>query len=843
MAGSEAPVEDISRGELREATLNAVRWVSIARGAAEVLAFASGVVLAHLITPAQFGRLAVAVIVSEMAEAITAEGLGNALVQRRTIDRSHLQAGMLIGLVVGLGLMLATLFLAPLLTTPLFGSETTSLFQLFAPVFLLSGIKIVPLSLLQRRLDFRTSSVIELSGVALSAVTAVALAAAFDLQAKAYVLGAIASALLTLILLLAATRPPLPRLRVREIRELLSFGLPAAFAGLSWVIQRNIDYMILGVRLSAAQVGFYYRAFTVSVEGERRVSGIITRLALPVYSRTQDLEHMRSLRARIVRANATVTFPLLALFIVIAPELMPWLFGAHWQPAVLPAQIMAGAGMAITVNSANSPLLLAANRPRALSVFNLCQLVGYAGTILYCSSYGLISVCIGVVVFQVLVTLAYAVLLNRLVDMPGAQLVHDLGAASVGSVVLVALAVPLSSLLAGEQIPMLIRFVLVGAAAAVAYLAVIRLAFPTAWSDLRLIAERVLRRKGGPPESTTPAQPLCAAEDRGVTTSIVGATVTGETGVSEDVTRESRMPEPTISVAMPAYNAARWIATTVESVLAQTRPPLEIIVVDDGSTDGTAEKLARFGEQVRVISQENRGPSAAYNRAFAAARGDYIAMCPADDVWEPRKLEWQTQSLLDHPEIDIAFGHAREFGLSDAEYDRPPGSGILDNRLFARAMFEVCLIPAPTTLIRRELYERLGPFREDLACEDYEFWMRALAADSVFHYEPRLLVNFRRHGENVSSRLLDMREMAYQVHRLYAKEIPDRAFARSVLAEDLRQIGRYYMDEGRLDHARAAYRRSLRYGASGKAAVGALTLSIPGLGGAVRRIDDLLRPA
>jgi glycosyltransferase involved in cell wall biosynthesis len=301
------------------------------------------------------------------------------------------------------------------------------------------------------------------------------------------------------------------------------------------------------------------------------------------------------------------------------------------------------------------------------------------------------------------------------------------------------------------------------------------------------------------------------------------------------------MAHPSISVAVPAYNAAPWIATTIESVLAQSSPPLEIVVVDDGSTDGTAEELERFGDRVRVIAQENRGPSAAYNRAFAAAGGDYIAMCPADDVWEPCKLQWQGEALSAQPEIDITFGHAREFGLSDQEYDRPPGRGVLENGAFCRAMFETCLIPAPTALIRRELYEQLGPFREDLACEDYEFWMRALAADAVFHYEPRLLVNFRRHGGNVSSRLLDMREMAHQVHRLYAEEIPDRSFARSVLAGDLRQIGRYHMDEGRLDRARAAYRRSLRYSLSGKAVLGAVTLSVPAVAGAVRRIDGLVR--
>ncbi len=831
--GAETSTQELSRGDLREATLEAVRWVSIARVAAEVLMVGAGIVLAHLITPAQFGRLAIAVIVSEMAEAITAEGLGNALVQRRSLERSHLQAGMAVGLVIGLGLMLLTIFVLPFATTPLFGEETTSLFQLFAPVFLLSGAQIVPLAMLQRRMDFRTSSAIEVSGVALASITAVTLAATLDLQAKSYVIGMLASGALTLVLLLIATRPPLPRLHVRETRELLTFGLPAAFAGLSWVLQRNIDYIILGVRLSAAQVGYYYRAYTVSVEGERRISGIITRLALPVYARTEDLEHMRGLRARIVRANATVVFPALALLVVIAPELIPWLFGAHWQPAVLPAQILAVAGMAMTVNNANSPLLLAANRPRALSIFNLCQLAGYAGTILLCSSYGLIAVCIGVVAFQLLVTLAYAVMLHLLVDMPRSQLLHDLGAASVGSLVMVAIVAPLSSLLADVEMPMLVRLALLGAVAAGVYLTVVGLAFPAAWSDLKMIATRVLRRGSAPPKSPEAANSLDMAEpsdDR-----------TPEREGFDSRAREDRMAYPSISVAIPAYNAAPWIATTIDSVLAQTRPPLEIVVVDDGSTDETVAELARFGDRIRLIRQENRGPSAAYNRAFAAAGGDYIAMCPADDVWEPCKLQWQSEALAAHPQIDIAFGHAREFGLSEQEYDRPPGSGILDNRAFGRAMFETCLIPAPTTLIRRELYERLGPFREDLACEDYEFWMRALAAEAVFYYEPRLLVNFRRHGGNVSSRLLDMREMAHTVHRLYAEEVADRAFAKSVLAGDLRQIGRYHMDEGQLDRARSAYRRSLRYGVSGKAVVGALTLSIPGVSGAVRRFDGLVR--
>ncbi len=499
------------RSGLKDATLDALRWVSIARGLAEVVVFGAGVALAHLVTPAEFGRLAVAVIVNELSESLAAESLGNALVQRSTLGRRHLQAGMFIGLVSGFALMVLTIVLAPLIVGPLFGAQTTALFQLFAPLFLLAGVRVVPLATLQRRLDFRTAGKIELGGVTVSALTAVGLASVLGLQAKSYVFGELASGVLMLALLLAVARPPLPRARMKEMRELLAFGLPAGFSGLSWVIQRNIDYAILGARLPAAGVGYYYRAFTVSVEGERRISGIVSRLALPVYSRIRELHDMRAVRARIVRANATVVIPLLALFIVIAPRLVPWLFGEHWQPAVLPAQILAGAGIAMTVNGANSALLLAANRQRELSLFNLCQLVAYAATVLLCSSRGLIAVCIGVVAFQLVVTFAYMFLLNRLVDMPRGQLLHDLKAAVISSSVLLAVSLLASSLMGRTGASTPLYLVVVGAAGLCAYAAAVRVLFPRAWSDLALIAGRLApkaRRAG----RATAAQTLGATE-------------------------------------------------------------------------------------------------------------------------------------------------------------------------------------------------------------------------------------------------------------------------------------------------------------------------------------------
>ena len=98
---------------------------------------------------------------------------------------------------------------------------------------------------------------------------------------------------------------------------------------------------------------------------------------------------------------------------------------------------------------------------------------------------------------------------------------------------------------------------------------------------------------------------------------------------------------PTISVVVPAFNEETYIAEALDAVLAQSRPALEVIVVDDGSTDGTREVVARFQDRVRLIAQENRGCPGAFDTGFRDASGDFVALCPADDVWERNKLEWQ----------------------------------------------------------------------------------------------------------------------------------------------------------------------------------------------------------
>ena len=290
---------------------------------------------------------------------------------------------------------------------------------------------------------------------------------------------------------------------------------------------------------------------------------------------------------------------------------------------------------------------------------------------------------------------------------------------------------------------------------------------------------------------------------------------------------------PSISVAIPAHNAEPWIAETLESVLAQTRPAHEVVVVDDGSTDGTLAALRPYTERVRVVQQENAGAPAAYNRAFAEATGEYVAMCPADDIWEPRKLEWQAESLDANPDIDVAFGGARFFGLRSHDYPRPGTTGLLDRRSFARLMYEQNVIAAPTAVVRRALHERLGRFREDLAIEDYEFWMRALRRGATFFFDPRVLVRHRWHGRNLSSKAVTVRELAYEIHREYGDLADDPELVRRTLARDLRALARARLGLGRTEDARAAYRASLRHRPHAGAALASLILGAPGAAAAV----------
>jgi glycosyltransferase involved in cell wall biosynthesis len=185
------------------------------------------------------------------------------------------------------------------------------------------------------------------------------------------------------------------------------------------------------------------------------------------------------------------------------------------------------------------------------------------------------------------------------------------------------------------------------------------------------------------------------------------------------------MFDPRISVILPVYNRQSSVARAIRSVLAQTRAPFELIVVDDGSTDGTRAVLDSFGSQITVIDQPHAGAYVARNRGLRHAQGELIAFIDSDDAWLPDRLASQIP-LMERPEVGLVFGdvvHVRpgeERRRVTSFQVAPPRRGRVANQ-FAWCNF----VPTSTVLVRRSCIEEAGGFAEDvsLSC-DYLMWFR-----------------------------------------------------------------------------------------------------------------------
>lgn len=476
---------------LTETTIRGLRWLAVTRSVGEVLAFVAAVVLARLITPAEFGHAAVALIFVPLAGILTFEGFASALVQRKTIEEDDRRAAMLMSLIGGALLTALAFALSTPVWSPLFGARTAELIEAISPILFIAALGAVSRATLLRELDFRATSLIDTTS--LVGGYAVAVGLALDgLGATAIVVGALVQTALGSALLLSVSRPPMPRWSRRSQRRIAGFGLPAALAGLVEVLFRNVDYAILAARLSAATTGIYYRAFNLGVVYQDKLSGVMVQVAYPVYSRTSDRAELRAMHERAARVHAAIIFPALASLIVLAPVLVPFLFGSAWEPAVKPTQVLALAGMTAAVLTGYSQVMLAIGRPRPLLLFNIGRLTLYAGAVLLASRHGLMAVAGAVVAAYVAILIgAYRILLQRYVGIKLNRLIPELGPAIVGSLALVAVTLPLLHALEGE-LPRALLIALVGTSGLAVYGLVLRIGFVSAWHDVRMLIVRVL---------------------------------------------------------------------------------------------------------------------------------------------------------------------------------------------------------------------------------------------------------------------------------------------------------------------------------------------------------------
>ncbi|MGB9624127.1 MAG: glycosyltransferase [Phycisphaerae bacterium] len=208
----------------------------------------------------------------------------------------------------------------------------------------------------------------------------------------------------------------------------------------------------------------------------------------------------------------------------------------------------------------------------------------------------------------------------------------------------------------------------------------------------------------------------------------------------------------TVSVVIPAYNAAPYIADAIDSVLAQTHPAHEIIVVDDGSTDDTVGVVRRYGDRVILLQQPNRGPAAARNAGIRRATGEFIAFLDADDIWTDRNLELQVRILSEHPGYVLSYGYVRRFvGSVPPELrNATPHDGSRPQGDVSTALVHDTIWATCAALIRRSVLVRTGGFDEELRVgEDYDLWLR-IAGQGPVACVPHYVGAIRLHPESVT---------------------------------------------------------------------------------------------
>ena len=271
--------------------------------------------------------------------------------------------------------------------------------------------------------------------------------------------------------------------------------------------------------------------------------------------------------------------------------------------------------------------------------------------------------------------------------------------------------------------------------------------------------------------------------------------------------------EPHISVIIPTFNRRHFLREALDSVAAQTYPFFEIIVIDDGSDDGTDELISQYDREINYIRQDNRGPAAARNRGIRAARYDFIAFLDSDDRFAENKLAIQLHAMLDNPGFLVSHTDEiwyRRGSLLNQKKKHLKEGGFI----FARCL-ELCAVGMSTIMANKALFDEVGLFDEGLpCCEDYDLWLRTAVSHSFLHVphpltiknggRPDQLSTIHRIGMDrfriasiqkvLRSGLLNEEQAALAAEELARKS---RIYGNGCLKHGRPEEGRYYLDLAR----------------------------------------------
>ena len=500
--------------------VSGVSWSAVSQLVTQLVAFATTIVLARLLVPADFGIVGMAALYAGLVQMLAEVGLGAALIQRRDLGDRDLDTVFWAGLVVSTVVLILSLAIAPLAATFFRNPEVVPVFRVSSFAFVITALGSVHRANLNRELRFDRIASVEIGSSLAYAVSAVALAL-LGLGVWAMIVGQLIRVSAETVLLWRKERwRPKARFDRTAFRSLMSFG--GSVWGFNFLnyMRENVDFLAVGRMLGATPLGFYTMAYNLANLPRRQLNSVVSRVAFPVFSRAEDDNTLLAdAYAKVVRYISIIAFPVLIGLILVAPEFVRVVYGPSWGPSVLPLQLLCGAGLFYSIGTTQGSVFLAKGKPHWMLWIGVVTFAALAVMVLVGVQWGIVGVSLAVLTYAATSLALGQGIVNHLVGLRVGVFLKSLVPAALGcSAMAAALYVLRTAVTPVETIGSLVWLLIAVPLGAAVYIATLfALRVPESREVLGVLRTGVKRLKRRPGKKVQPQEPTAELKQGPVT--------------------------------------------------------------------------------------------------------------------------------------------------------------------------------------------------------------------------------------------------------------------------------------------------------------------------------------